>query len=123
MKKRMVLSSDITDEGMLIELLNKMEYVSRKVDFTENKILREKSGFFQNEPRRWLVAQDNKGVDSHALVTTEKGSFYIYCYDAGNDLYRIWEIIADEVDEFELKRIIKIAMTKDELVKRFDYLG
>lgn len=40
----------------------------------------------------------------------ENEKLYVYYYDAGNDLYRVWDTIGESVEVSDLKNLITLAM-------------
>lgn len=110
----------ILTEEELNNLLSELGYKTRSVPFGEKRIFREHAGVFKDEPRRYIVAQDNE-IESHAVIIVENEALYIYWYNPYDDVYEVWEKLSGDLERSRIKEVIRSATTIADIKKRFPW--
>ena len=104
---------------MLADFLAGIGFKSRPVPEEDNRARILHHTKTDSSIQRYLIAQDNEGYQSHAVVSTENDQLCVYYYQMENDLFRVWEVFSGIVEVGKVRKAISSAMTEKEILKRF----
>ncbi len=111
--------ASIQTSEMLTNFLAGMGFKSRPVPEADNRVRIQHHTKAASPLQRYLLAQDNEELQSHAVVSIENNQFCVYYYQMENDLFRVWETFSGTVEVTKLRNTISSAMTEKEILKRF----
>jgi hypothetical protein len=118
-KLPLVNPASIQTPEMLADFLVGVGFKSRPVPEEDNRARILHYTKTTSPLQRYLIAQDNEGFQSHAVVSIENDQLCVYYYQMENDLFRVWEVFSGIVEVEKVKNSISSAMTEKEILKRF----